>query len=381
MISDVPVGAFLSGGVDSAAIVARMSTMAPGQLKTFSVGFPTEGYDETVHARAVATRYGTDHHSFMMDADILEYLPKLIWHYGEPYSDSSSLAMYALAKEVRNHVTVAMTGDGGDETLFGYSRYQRFLQDVARIETNGHAAVYPNRRIGPYGDEPKLRDVYAYSIAKFQDEHKLRGYGPALAEFLFTSSNDRLGILLDHATGKNAVDLVARTDVETYLPNDLLVKVDVATMANGLEARSPFLDHEFAAWATTLPQSARIFRRRGSLQMKALLKRAMEPHLPESVIYRRKQGFSVPIKHWMRHEMKDLLIDSLTSRRFRERGFFSVKFIDWMLDQHLTEQQDHGTRLWGLLCLELWCQTFLDGGLPQPIDATASSGSGRRPTA
>jgi asparagine synthase (glutamine-hydrolysing) len=220
---------------------------------------------------------------------------------------------------------------------------------------------------------PRVRDFYSRSIAAFREEHKMAGYGANLAEYLYTTSIDRLGILLEQATADNAIDIVARVDIDTYLPDDLLVKADIATMAVALEGRSPFLDHELADWAASLPQDKRVFERNGVLEMKALLKYALEPYLPAETLYRQKQGFSVPVKHWMRHEIKDFMIELLTSTRFRQRGLVTPDFIDHMMRRHFSDHEDHGTRLWSLLCLELWFQTFIDRRTSGPLDVDVTA--------
>jgi asparagine synthase (glutamine-hydrolysing) len=373
LIADVPLGAFLSGGVDSSAVVARMATMSSQAVKTFSVGFDIDGFDETPFALQVAERYGTDHRSFIMGYDLVAELPKLIWHYGEPYADSSALVTYALSREIRKHVTVALTGDGGDEVFLGYSRYLRFKDFVARWRQG----VRPRLPYEPLiaGEGVQLRDHYGRWIGSFREEHKQSGYGPALAEHLLTTSLDRLGLRLEDADPETAMDLAARVEMGGYLPDDLNVKADIATMAVALEGRSPFLDHHLADWGASLPQDRRVFERHGQIQTKALLKLAMEPYLPHEVLYRRKQGFSVPVKHWMRYEIRDFMIETLTSQRFRERGLINARFVTHLLDRHLSEQEDHGTRLWGLLCLELWHQTFIDRSEEGPMDINVMNGS------
>ena len=169
------------------------------------------------------------------------------------------------------------------------------------------------------------------------------------------------------------MELAARADTGHSLPYDLLVKSDIATMAHGLECRSPFLDHKFAEWAAALPQNIRVFDHNGQLEMKALLKKAMRPHLPDDILYRPKQGFSVPVKHWMRNSIKDFLIDSLTSKRFNEREVINPKYMQYMIDRHMGNQEDHGTRLWNLLCFELWAQTFIDKADTKPINVSVKS--------
>ncbi|MGI8839815.1 MAG: asparagine synthase (glutamine-hydrolyzing) [Caulobacteraceae bacterium] len=366
MIADVPLGAFLSGGVDSSAVVARMATMSSQPVKTFSVGFDIAGFDETPFALKVAERYQTDHRAFTMGYDLVSELPRLIWHYGEPYADSSALVTFALAREIRKHVTVALTGDGGDEFFLGYSRYLRFKTFVERWR-EGVRPRLPYEPVLP-GEATLLRDHYGRWIGSFREEHKQGGYGPALAEHLLTTSVDRLGLRLEGATPADAMDLAARVEVDGYLADDLNVKADIATMAVSLEGRSPFLDYQLADWAASLPQDRRVFERDGVLETKALLKLAMEPYLPAEILYRRKQGFSVPVKHWMRFEIRDFMVETLTSQRFRERGLISPRYVALLLDKHLNEHEDHGTRLWGLLCLELWHQTFIDRREDGPLD-------------
>lgn len=369
--SDVPLGAFLSGGVDSSALIARMSSMMSEPVKTFSVGFDIEGYDETAYAREVADQYGTDHRAFMMDYSLIDTLPQIIWNYGEPYADSSALVTTALAHEIRKFVTVALSGDGGDEIFIGYSRYQRFHAEITRAEQSGISPALHQNYDAAFGP-PNIRDRYVKYVATFRDLHKQWGYGPALMEYYLTPSSDRFPAFMEGATEHNALDIAARAEVNTYLPDDLLIKSDIGTMAASIEGRSPFLDHELADWAASLPQNLRVFERHGNMEMKALLKYAMEPQLSRDLLYRKKQGFSVPVKHWIRHEIKDLVGDLLTSKKFIERGYFRQSFIEWMLDQHFSGREDHGTRIWGLLCLEMWHQTFMESGQSGPM--TISTG-------
>jgi asparagine synthase (glutamine-hydrolysing) len=369
LISDVPLGAFLSGGVDSSGVVARMAGMMEEPVKTFSVGFAIEGYDETEYAETVAQLYRTDHQTFMMDHGLVRELPRLVWHYGEPYADSSALVTFALAREIRKHVTVALTGDGGDEIFLGYSRYQRFRDLLGHV---GGGTMPYRQLLEP--DQPwRVRDHYVRRIATFRDEHKQAGYGENLVDHLFCTSADCIGLTLEGASGEDAIERAARAEVGFYLPDDLLVKADIATMAVSLEGRSPFLDHELADWAASLPQGVRVFERNGEPEMKALLKHALEPYLPEPLLYRRKQGFSVPVKHWMRHEIREFLCDVLTSVRFRQRGLITAAYVEHMMQRHFSNREDHGTRLWTLLCLELWFRTFIDRRQSGPLDVDVTS--------
>jgi len=273
---------------------------------------------------------------------------------------------YALAGEIRKHVTVAVTGDGGDEIFLGYSIYLRMA--------DGMPDNLKGRKIGPLAAKLLMRDRYERIVGKFRDEHRLRGYGPALLPYAVNPPSDWLADMDD---AEAAIDATARTDVETYLPYDLLVKADIATMAHSLEGRSPFLDHVLAEWAARLPEPKRVYRRHGELQAKALLKHAMEPHVPGHCLCRRKMGFSVPVAHWMAHDNSDFVHDTLTAKRFSDRGLLDPAWVNQMLAQHVSGQEDHGTRLWTMLCLELWYQTYVDNDGVSPLDVDVRAPSDR----
>ena len=372
LVADVPVGAFLSGGVDSSTVVARAAGMVDRPLKTFSVGFARQGYDESEFAQQVADEFATDHHAFVMDETLIETLPELIWNYAEPFSDSSALVATALSHQVSKHVTVALTGDGGDEIFLGYQRYQQFQKNLSG------GAIPESVQISPFSvpelSVPLNRDYYMRSIATFRDLHKMWGYGPALMDQMLVSSSDRMPLVLEDINPELAIDAAARADVATYLPDDLLVKTDIATMSASLEARSPFLDHELADWATSLPQASRVITRNGFPELKGLLKLAMEPQLSADLLYREKQGFRVPVRHWLRNEVRELTMDILDSKTFHDRGLFRPEFIRWMLKAHHEGIEDHGTRIWNLLCLELWYQTFIDRPPSGPLGLTLDGG-------
>ena len=367
MISDVPLGAFLSGGVDSSAVVASIARISSQPVQTFSVGFGDDGFDETIYAETVAKRLGTQHRSFRMDHGLFATLPNLVWHYGEPFADSSSIVTAALARKMRDHVTVALGGDGGDELFLGYSRYARFAAELAVMEAGSSGRELPDA-ILPAVSNDLMRDRYMLYLCKFSERHKQWGYGPALADMLFTPSSDRLGALLEDCPSADAVRRAARVEVGTYLPDDLLVKTDRASMACALECRSPLLDHELADWASSLAPGTLIFDRDGAPEMKALLKSVVAQDVGDYSVYRTKQGFSVPVGHWLQHELRGLTWEVLTSPRFLERGYFRREWVEKMLEQHNTGQQGHGTRIWTMLCLELWHRTFLDNGDHGPLD-------------
>jgi len=374
LISDVPLGAFLSGGVDSSAVVALMAQLGNGQVKTFSIGFQNNEYDETKYARMVAQRYATDHEEMIVEPDAAAVIPRLIWHYGEPFADPSMVPTYYVSQMARRKVTVVLNGDGGDEAFLGYGRYAacRQLERVDRIPRIGRIFVQraiqslPNIVHRPFGnrlralatylsdpDRPSSQR-YAFTIAYFLDHQKRAGYGEAMTDFLAGSALDLLEPYFAEApsfvTGANWAD------IHTYLPDDLMVKVDVASMAHGLEARSPLLDHVFLEWAATIPEDIKM----AGGETKALFKRAMEPYLPKELLYRPKMGFGCPIDHWFRAELRDMAYDVLLSRDATARGIFRPEYVKRLLDEHTAGTASHHTRLWALLMLELWFRMWVD---------------------
>jgi asparagine synthase (glutamine-hydrolysing) len=376
MIADVPLGAFLSGGVDSSAVVAMMARAGAGRVKTFSIGFPAKEYDETRYARMVAERYGTEHEEFIVEPDAVAILPKLVWHYGEPFADPSAIPTYCVSQMARRHVTVALNGDGGDEAFLGYARY-RAMHHLDRLDRlpggrgRGRSAVARLLGMAPASigrklrlpqiremldaptDEPERR--YAGAIAFFGDPDKMAGYGEAMRGQLAHSALDLLAPYF--AGAENLVAGANRADFHTYLPDDLMVKVDVASMAHGLETRSPLLDHVLLEWAARIPSEIRMAGGR----TKALFKAAMAPYLPRAILRRKKMGFGCPIDQWLRHELKEFAYDTLLAPAARERGLMRPEYVHKLLDEHCSYRANHHTRLWALLMLELWFRTWIDG--------------------
>ncbi len=375
LMSDVPLGAFLSGGIDSSAVVAMMSEASPEPVKTFAIGFEEGGFDETNYARLVAQRFGTDHHEFVVKPSAMEVLPSLVWHYGEPYADSSALPTYYVSKMTRTAVTVALNGDGGDESFGGYDRYiANGLLDryallpagmrswVARAvnrlpeSTNQRDWRRRARRLAAAAALPPERR-YGRLICYFDNDAKAQLYSESWRAQL--AGCDSFRLLEDWYARAAAPDFAGRTlfvDVMTYLPEDLLVKVDIASMAVSLEARSPFLDHKVMELAAHIPSQLKI---RG-MTTKYILKKAMEGILPPEIIHRDKQGFGVPIGRWFRTEMRDLAYDILLAPRAIGRGYFRRDAVAALLDDHVAGRMDHGPRIWALLTLELWHRTYID---------------------
>jgi asparagine synthase (glutamine-hydrolysing) len=376
LMSEVPLGAFLSGGIDSSAVVALMSEESSAPVKTFSIGFEEQDFSELHHARRVADFVGADHHEFIVKPDALEVLPILVQHYGEPYADSSAIPTYYVARETRKHVTVALNGDGGDESFAGYERYaamrlaERYhkLPSILRDNLIRQAAeLVPTSE----ARRSRLRDAKRFLRAASlpRVERYLRwvsAFDTAGKQDLYSDyfrnetrdihAADTLSRWFAFANGAGIVDASLLTDIMTYLPNDLLVKVDIATMAVSLEARSPFLDHHVIEFAARLPER---FKLRG-LTTKYLLKKVLRKLLPAENLERRKMGFGVPISHWFRGQLQPLLRETLLSEKSLGRGFFQPAVVRQMVELHTRGERDHSPQLWTLLMLELWFQRFID---------------------
>ncbi|MEM7533255.1 MAG: asparagine synthase (glutamine-hydrolyzing) [Chloroflexota bacterium] len=394
LMSDVPLGAFLSGGVDSSAVVALMAEAMSEPVKTFSIGFEEQSFDETSYARQVAQQYATDHHEFIVKADAMSVLPELVWAYGEPFADSSALPSYYVAKMTRPHVTVALNGDGGDEAFGGYDRYmaheysayytrlplwlrQNILQLLATRLPEPTSRRHPIRRAKNFilSQHQSTAENYIRWLTLLPNTLKSTLYTGDFAQRV--GGVDTIALMADayhnaKSTAPNLLDNAFYSDIHTYLPDDLLVKMDIATMMSSLEGRSPFLDHKFAEFAASLPVNYKLHRQGFRYQSKYILKKALENHLSADILYRPKAGFSVPIAHWFRHEMRTTLHDVLLSSHTIERGLFQRKAVQTLLDQHDSERFNHRFPLWTLLMLELWFRTYVD----RPRDALVGSAVG-----
>lgn len=375
LYSDVPLGAFLSGGIDSSAVVAIMSGLMSGKVKTFSIGFEESGYDELKYARNIAEKYGTEHNEFILKPKAMEVLPLLVERYGEPYADSSAIPTYYVSRETKQYVTVALNGDGGDETFAGYERYQamlvaemyRRLPGWPRRVISGSAELLPDsidpknrvRNIKRFFQAAEMPAVSRYLrwISVFDESSKDDMYSDA---FKSSISGDlpyeRIGRYISGSHGTDMLDRLLETDVNMYLPDDLLVKVDIASMANSLEARSPFLDHKLMEFAAALPTHYKMKH----LVKKYLLKKAIKDIVPAENIHRRKMGFGVPIGNWFRGELKSFMEDTLLSSDSLNRGYFRPDLVKRMVKEHTDKRCDHAYKLWALLMLELWHKRFID---------------------
>jgi len=373
LMSEVPLGAFLSGGIDSSAVVALMAQESSEQVKTFSIGFEEQDFSELHHARRVAEHVGADHHEFIVRPDAMEILPTLVEHYGEPFADSSAIPSYYVSRETRRYVTVALNGDGGDECFAGYQRYaaMSLAQRYAALPGTGLMTSVSRALPGFEGGPNTLRrakrfiavaskspvERYLHWVSAFDEEKKQKLYSES---FRHETAKYRTASVLEpwfaKANGAGIVDASLLTDTMTYLPNDLLVKMDIASMAVSLEARSPFLDHHLMEFAASLPQRLKL---RG-LTTKYLLKRVLKKLVPAENLTRSKMGFGVPIGYWFRGAMQPFLRETLLSDKALARGLFEPERVRDIIEQHVENKQDHSHRLWTLLMLELWFQRFID---------------------
>lgn len=372
LYSDVALGAFLSGGIDSSAVVALMSQLSLGKVKTFSIGFDEKDYSELKYARNIAKRYNTEHNEFIVRPKALEVLPLLVENYGEPYADSSCIPTYYVSKETKKFVTVALNGDGGDESFAGYDRYnamlvaekvpvfaRKIISDLSYFIPDSVNFRNKFRRIKRF-----LKALDLSTDARYLKWVSIfdQGLKKELCsdEFLRTiNAGNALNLIKQYVvySGNSfSVDTLLSTDVLTYLPYDLLVKVDIASMSNSLEARSPFLDHKLMEFAASLPANFKI--RRGI--KKYILKKAIKNLVPQENISRAKMGFGVPIGKWLRGELKDYLKGNLLSGKFVKRGYFNQSVITRLVNDHTDNKTDYSYQLWALLMLELWHQRFID---------------------
>jgi asparagine synthase (glutamine-hydrolysing) len=378
MVADRPLGAFLSGGIDSSLVVAAMAANSIRPVRTFTLGFDDLSFDERHWARVAARHLGTEHTEDVVSPSAIAVLPELVWHYDEPFADASAIPTFLVAAMARRHVTVVLSGDGGDEAFGGYERYRaaqyaRWVPLPARARPAARAlvgAVMPAasssarvRRARRFtrgalaGREPGYFDW----VAHFDEDAKARLCTDDLRAAMGHAGS--LSLLRDAFTQSDAREPVQQlldVDLGTYLPGDLLVKLDRASMAHSLEARTPFLDHHLLEFAATVPGQLKVRARPfGGPSGKYLLRRLAARKLPPELTCRRKQGFGVPIARWLRGELRELAHDVLTDARARDRGYFRPAEVARLLTEH-ERGADHSTRLWNLLQFELWHRTFVD---------------------
>lgn len=376
MISEVPLGAFLSGGVDSSTVVALMAQESSQPVKTFSIGFEEQDFNELKYAKRVAEFVGAEYNEFIVKPDALEILPTLIEHYGEPFADSSAIPTYYVAKETKRFVTVALNGDGGDESFAGYERhvamqiaqiYNRFPKLLRKLLIEEPVKLLPSSELKKSRVRDAKRFLEVAALPKTERYFRwMSVFDRATKKEIYTSefaavvaaqnSSSFLDSWFAKAIGLGVLDATLLTDQMTYLPNDLLVKVDIASMANSLEARSPFLDHKVIEFAASLPEHLKVQR----FETKSLLKKVAARLVPKEVIYRRKMGFGVPLGDWFRGEMKNFVREILLSEKSLDRGIIKREMLERYVSEHTNAERDHTPQIWTLLMLELWFQRFID---------------------
>ena len=379
MIADVPLGVFLSGGIDSSVVVAAMAEASSEPVKTFSIGFREERFSELPNARLIADRFGTDHHELVVEPDAVSLIPRIVRHYGEPFADSSSVPSFQVSELTRREVTVALNGDGGDESFAGYERY------VAGLRTERLARRLPGpmrAAIAAAGRRRRLRGDPLRTVNRATRLARLLGMAPPERYRLTMATLDDAGrdalysedfkaligespaprVILDAweaASGGGVVDHMLEVDVNTYLPDDLLVKVDIASMAHSLEARSPLLDHELMEYAARIPCEMKL---RGS-EKKIVLRDALRGWIPDQILDGPKRGFALPmVGDWFRGELRGYITETLTDPRALGRGYFEPREVHRLLDSHMSGEADHSHPLWTLLMFEVWQQQFVDDG-------------------
>ncbi len=368
MIADVPLGAFLSGGVDSSAVVAMMARLQAEPVSTFSISFGTKGFDESPYAAMIAGRYDTDHHLRAVDPDSFDLLDRLAAIYDEPFGDSSALPTLRVCAVARENVTVALSGDGGDEVFAGYRRYRWHCVEerLRRVIPQGLrgplfgalGALYPKLDWAPRPLRAKATlqelardtdEAYFASVSVCSDDLRRRLFSPALTAEL--QGYNAVEVLKEHMTQCGSEDPLSRVqyaDIKTYLPGDILTKVDRASMASSLEVRVPLLDHTLVEWAARLAPQLKLRGREG----KYVFKSALEPYVPPEILYRPKQGFAVPLAAWFRGPLRRRLRETLSGPMLCELGLFDAAAIAALLDQHQSGERDHSAALWTLSMFE-----------------------------
>jgi asparagine synthase (glutamine-hydrolysing) len=379
LISDVPLGAFLSGGVDSSAVVASMAGLIGKEpVKTATIGFSDKSFDEIEYARIVAKLYQTDHTEFVVNPDALKVLEDIVWHLDEPFADASAIPTYYVSKMARRKVTVALSGDGGDETFAGYINryYMNRLEDSIRRKLPGFlkqnilgpmGEIYPKADFLPRPfrlkrflsnlshtfEQAYFRDMSFYFLPEMKEKLYRSEFKSAIKDI------NAFDILRDHFKVNQNPDITSRVqyvDIKTYLPEDILIKVDRMSMAHSLEVRAPILDHKLIEYVGSLPSTLKL---KGK-ESKYIFKKMLEDRLPKNILYRKKQGFSIPLASWLRNELKGFVEETLFLSQNGLSSFFNLKYIEDLWRKHLSGRQNYAYPLWGVMMFSLWKRKFLD---------------------
>jgi asparagine synthase (glutamine-hydrolysing) len=372
LISDVPLGAMLSGGVDSSTVVALMARASSQPVKTFSIGFRHDDFNEAHYARIVAQRFGTDHHELIVEPNVLETVEQLTSSLEEPFGDSSMLPTYYVSCLARKHVTVALSGDGGDEIFAGYDRYAIHMGREVFQRIPAWAWRFYRNQVYPRLPRNMRGRKFSYNISLPLKQRYVDGisFVPAFEREMPLLSNEFRDAVRDYADpqllmyryfdeaqSEDPLSRMLYTDTKTYMVADILTKVDRMSMLTSLEVRVPLLDHLFVEWVTGLPAD---FKMRDGKQKYILRKLAERVGVPREVLYRPKQGFALPLVHWMRNELKDLILTVLLEPKTLQRGYFNPQAVQQLLDEHFRGRRNHSDRIWRMLMLELWHRNFLE---------------------
>jgi asparagine synthase (glutamine-hydrolysing) len=371
LISDVPLGAFLSGGVDSSTVVALMARHMNQPVKTFSIGFHEDSYNELKYARLTAKKLGTDHHEFFVTPQICDIVDDLVWHFDEPFADPSAIPTFMVSKLARDHVTVALSGDGGDELFAGYTHYvvqeSRRALSAALPKALRQGVMRPLSYRLPHGAWGRnyLHNISLDPIDRYLDS--LSYFTELGKESLYTSdfqkalhNRDRVAqsfrAYASRVKTTEPLDQLLYIDGKTYLPGDILTKVDRMSMATSLEVRVPLLDHKLIDFVTRVPASLKL----AGTETKQLLKRVAKDLIPAEILDRPKQGFGIPLEEWINRQLRDQIRETLSEPRTRQRGYVRSDYVDLILDEHHKGRRDHSFPLWSLLILELWHRQYID---------------------
>ena len=380
LISDVPLGAFLSGGIDSSLVVASMALQSPEPVKTFSIGFEESAYNELPYARMVAEKYKTDHHDIIVRPDSLSLINKLVHHYDEPFADSSAIPTYLVSEFAARHVKVALSGDGGDEFFAGYTvvgdvqrfrfmdRVPRSVRKLISLTAEGLPySAYGKGFLHMVGSQTSLDRYFNQNFTPYFLRKRM-----LKPEWMLPSNAAVLERMLPDNFSTDSGDILSQLmyfEATNLLTGDFLTKVDRASMAASLEVRCPLLDHHFAEFATRIPMSWKWHNGKG----KRILLEALGDRLPPKLLTREKMGFGVPLDQWFRGPLRDLVHDTLLGRAFLDRGMVSADFVRYMLDEHDRGRRDNHHQMYQLLMLELWFKT-LDQPVFSHVDAMVCDG-------
>jgi len=380
LVSDVPLGAFLSGGIDSSAVVAAMAQASDRPVKTYSIGFEGEDrfYNELPYASLIAREFATDHHEIIVRPEVSELLPRLIWHLDEPIADSAFLTTYLVSRLARESVTVILSGVGGDELFGGYRRYlgnslmryYRLLPKALRSTAiPALLAQLPQDRNAGWKNNVRYAAAFAKAAGLDPVSRYLsfvQVFSPEIRAQLLNGNAGSTGVeaaslalrqCFERCAGTDGLSQIIYADIKTSLADDLLALTDKMSMAASIECRAPFMDHELVELTARMPSSLKV---RG-LTMKYLLKKVIEPWLPREIIHRKKRGFGAPVGSWLRGDLENLVDETLSESQVRRRGFFQWETVQSLITSHRRQQMDYTDGLLALICFELWCRIFLDG--------------------